>query len=432
MNARHVGLLAVVALLLGAGAWLAWRAPQVNAVTLQAAPLVQSIQFSARVATLSRVEVGSTLTARVAQVLVREGDTVRAGAALVQLEADELQATLAQQQASLAQAQARLKGLRSSGRSQSQAALAQAQANARAAQSDLTRTRQLVAQGFLSPARLDDAERALAVAQAAQNAASAQLSANAEDGADLVQAQAQVALAQAAVQAAQARMAQTTLRAPADARVLARQVEPGQIVQPGRTLLALALIGPTQLKAQVDERYLAQLQTGQTATGVADAFANQPLAAKVLTLAPAIDPQRGAVEVTLALEQPAPAFLREDMTLSVEVQTARRDKALALPLAALRGQASAAGGDAASDGAAEVLVWVDGRAQSRRVRLGLRSLQAAEVLEGLRVGDTVVLDSRVQPGQRVRPRDATSAEPPVAADGQAGAAGAALGNAMGR
>jgi len=432
MSARRGALLLVLALLLGGGAWLAWRAPQVNAVTLQTAPLVQSIQFSARVTTLSRVEVGSTLTARVAQVLVREGDTVRAGDALVQLEADELRAALVQQQASLAQAQARLKGLRSSGRSQTQAALAQAQANWRAAQSELARTRQLVVQGFLSPARLDDAERALAVAQAAQEAATAQLSANAEDGADLAQAQAQVALAQAAVQAARARMAQTTLRSPADARVLARQVEPGQIVQPGRTLLALALIGPMQLKAQVDERYLAQLQPGQAATVVADAFANQPLTAKVQTLAPAIDPQRGAVEVTLALEQPAPAFLREDMTLSVEVQTARRDKALTLSLAALRGQASMTGGEATSDGAAEVLVLVDGRAQPRRVRLGLRSLQAAEVLEGLSAGDAVLLDSRVQPGQRVRPREVAASVAPITAGGQAGAAGAALSNAMGR
>jgi len=64
--------------------------------------------------------------------------------------------------------------------------------------------------------------------------------------------------------------------------------------------------------------------------------------------------------------------------------------------------------------------------------LGLRSLQAAEVLEGLSAGDTVLLDNRVQPGQRVRPREVTSAEPPVAVGGQAGAAGAALGNAMGR
>jgi len=409
-------------------AWLAWRAPQVDAVVLQAAPLVRSIQFSARVATLTRVEVGSTLTARVAQVLVREGDAVRQGDVLVQLEPDELRATLAQQQANLAQAQARLLGLRSTGRSQALAALAQAQATLHATLLDVERTRQLVLQGFMSPARLDDAERTLTVAQAAQEAAAAQVQANADQGTDLAQAQAQLDLARAAVQAAQARLGQTAVRAPANARVLARSVEPGQIVQPGRALLALALDGPTQLKAQVDERYLAQLAAGQTATVVADAYADQRLAARVLTISPAIDPQRGAVEVTLALDQVAPAFLREDMTLSVEVETARRANALALPLAALRDS-----GSASADDAAEVLVAADGRAQVRRIRLGVRNLESAEVLAGLAAGDVVLLGTSVQPGQRVRAREVAAASIVKAGTAdQAGSAGAALGNAMGR
>ncbi|MBE0472597.1 HlyD family efflux transporter periplasmic adaptor subunit [Rhodoferax sp.] len=429
-------LLVTVAVVL---VWLARRAPQVEAVVLQAAPLVRSIQFSARVATLTRVDVGSTLTARVAQVLVREGDAVRAGDVLVQLETDELRAALAQQQASLAQAQARLQGLRSTGRSQAQAALAQAQATLQATRLDVERTRQLVAQGFLSPARLDDADRTLAVAQAAQEAAAAQVRANADHGTDLAQAQAQSDLAHAAVQAAQARLAQTAVRAPTDARVLSRSVEPGQIVQPGRALLALALAGPTQLKAQVDERFLAQLAPGQVATLVADAYADQRLAAKVLTISPAIDPQRGAVEVTLALDQTAPTFLREDMTLSVEVETARRANALALPLAALRGATATTTGSnsaatsAANDDSAEVLVAVDGYAQARRIRLGVRNLQSAEVLQGLRAGDVVLLGTNVQPGQRVRPRGVASASVGKTSSGnQAGSAAAALGNAMGR
>jgi len=417
-------------------AWFAWRAPQVDAVMLQTAPLVRSIQFSARVATLARVEVGSTLTARVAQVLVREGDAVRQGDVLVRLEPDELRAAQAQQQASLAQAQARVLGLQSTGRSQAQAALAQAQAGLQAAQNEVGRTRQLVAQGFLSPARLDEAERALKVAQAAQDAAAAQVRANADAGTDLRQALAQVELARAAVLAAQARLAQTAVLAPTDAKVLARMVEPGQIVQPGRALLALALAGPTQLKAQVDERFLAQLASGQVATVVADAFADQRLAAKVLSIAPAVDPQRGAVEVTLALDQPAPAFLREDMTLSVEVETARREQALALPLTALRSTKSIGGIggiNTSNEDSAEVLLAVDGRAQARRVRLGVRNLQAAEVLDGLAAGDVVLLGASVQPGQRVRARQVAPANvTKTSAGNQAGAAGAALGSAMGR
>ncbi|NCN70884.1 MAG: biotin/lipoyl-binding protein, partial [Betaproteobacteria bacterium] len=257
-------LLALLAALL----WWTTRAPLVDSVTVQAGNLVRSVQFSARVATLARVDVGSTLTARVAQVLVREGAQVHAGEALVQLESDELLAALHQAQATQTQALARLQGLRSTGRVQTHAALAQAQATLQAAKADVARTQQLVSQGFLSPARLDEAQRALGVAQAVQDGAAAQVQANLDAGTDITQAQAQLTLAQAASQAAQARLSQTVLRAPADARVLARSVEPGQIVQPGRALLSLALAGPTQLKAQVDERFLAQLAVGQPATVV--------------------------------------------------------------------------------------------------------------------------------------------------------------------
>jgi HlyD family secretion protein len=149
---------------------------------------------------------------------------------------------------------------------------------------------------------------------------------------------------------------------------------------------------------------------GQPATVVADAFADQRLAARVALIAPAVDAQRGAVEVTLTLDQDAPAFLREDMTLSIEVETARRSKALALALAALRsapgvGQGSAPGSaQGAVDDTGEVLVVVDGRAQPRSVRLGLRSLQAVEVLDGLQPGDVVVWGAGAVPGQRVRVR----------------------------
>ena len=52
------------------------RAPTAQAVTVQTAPLLRTLQFSGRVATLSRVEIGSTVTARVAHVAVRDGETV--------------------------------------------------------------------------------------------------------------------------------------------------------------------------------------------------------------------------------------------------------------------------------------------------------------------------------------------------------------------
>lgn len=413
---------ALVAALSAAG--LAWRmnaATPAPVATVQPQPLVRSLQFSARVATVSRVDLGATVTGRVQAVAVTEGATVRAGQPLIRLEADELGAALAQAQASERQAAARLAGLRSTGRRGSVAGTAQAESVLAAAQADLARTEALVAQGFLSAARLDEGRRAVAVARAQMDAARAQEAAVAEQGSDVAQAQAQLALAQAATRAAQARLAQAVVLAPADGRVLARLVEPGQIVQPGKALLSLALAGPVQLKAQVDERYLEQLQPGQAARVVADAFPAQPFNAQVLSLAPLVDAQRGAIEVKLAPQPPVPAFLREDMTLSVDVETARRARALALPAAALRSEPQA--------GRSRVLVVRDGRVEERVVRIGLATLDAVEVLEGLAEGEQVLTGPALAPGQRVR------AQPQAAAPGRpAGgeSAGSALTGAMGR
>ncbi len=119
------------------------------------------------------------------------------------------------------------------------------------------------------------------------------------------------------------------------------------------------------------------------------------------------------------------------MTLSVEVETARRERTLVLPQAALRGPA---GGDQAS-----VLVLQDGRAQARNVRLGLRTLDAVEVLGGLKESDTVLRGhASLQDGQRVRARTVpwttSSSAPTTASQGSAQGDGAAsaLTGAMGR
>ncbi len=369
-------LLAVLLVLTFAGLTaLLLRAPPAEALLMQPGPLVRTLQFSARVATLSRVEIGSTVTGRVARVHVREGARVRRGAVLIELETEELRAALAQ----------------------ALAAERQAEATLQAARAALTRAEQLMQQNFYSAAQLDEARRAVDVAVAQQGAA------------------------RAASSAARARLEQARIEAPADARVLARLVEPGQIVQPGKPLLNLAMDGPTQLLAQVDERFLDQLQVGQGATVVADAFASQRFSARALSIAPVVDAQRGAVEVKFALLQEPPAFLREDMTLSVEVETARREQALALPLGALHESAEGA----------QAHVVVDGVVQARPLRLGLRTLAAVEVLEGLRVGDVVLTARDARPGQRVSvllvPWSA-SAQPAA----RGGDGGAALTNAMGR
>ncbi|HSW18286.1 MAG TPA: biotin/lipoyl-binding protein, partial [Ramlibacter sp.] len=154
--------------------WLARRPAESAAVQMQLRPLVRTLQFSARVSSLSRVDVGPTVTGRVERVLVDAGARVVAGQPLVLLEQDELRAALQQALATEQQAVARLAGLRGPGRLGAGAGVAQADATLRNARAELARVEQLVAQGFLSASRLDDARRVVDVAAAQQTAARAQ------------------------------------------------------------------------------------------------------------------------------------------------------------------------------------------------------------------------------------------------------------------
>ncbi|MBL8344975.1 MAG: efflux RND transporter periplasmic adaptor subunit [Rubrivivax sp.] len=360
-------------------------------LTARAAPLTQSLAVSGRVVSENRVFVGSTVTGRVAEVTRREGGTLREGELIVRLEDAELVAALRQASAALVSAQARLASQRRLAAPVATQQFEQARANAAAAEREVQRTEQLLAQGFIGQARLDEVKRAAEVAQAALRSAQVQQEANVS-GTELLQAEARVTEARAAVDLARARQAQTRITSPAEATVLARQVEPGQIVQPGTRLAELSVRGPVQLVALVDEKYLARLSPGLVASVVADAFPGQAFAARIASIAPLVDAQRGAIEVKFSLPAtlPAPVVLKNDMTVSIEVVTGRRDRAIALPSEALRAGPA-------------VLVVQDGRAVLRPVQTGLRTLSAVEVVQGLQDGEQVVLDAAVVAGARVRP-----------------------------
>lgn len=389
---RRPWILALL-LVVAAASALAWsrtRGVPVPVWTARAVPLTQSLAVSGRVVSENRVFVGSTVTGRVAEVTRREGGTLGAGELIVRLEDAELAAAMHQAVAGLASAQARLASQRRLAAPVAQQQLEQARANAAAAEREVQRTEPLVAQGFIGQARLDEVRRAAEVAQAVLRSAQVQQEAN-QSGTELLQAEARVAEARAALELARARLAQTRITVPAESTVLARLVEPGQIVQPGTRLAELGVRGPVQLVALVDEKYLSRLAPGLAASVVADAFVGRPFEARIASIAPLVDAQRGAVEVKFSLPAtlPPPVLLKNDMTVSIEIVTGRRDKAIALPGEALRAGPA-------------VMVVQDGRAVLRPVQTGLRTLSAVEVVQGLREGEQVVLDAAVAAGARVR------------------------------
>jgi len=401
------------ALVAGAGlaAWLYFEAgsdgPQFRTVQVERGPITATVSATGTLNPVTSVQVGTQVSGQIKELYVDFNSPVRRGQLIARIDPETFEYRVRQAQADAEAARS---------------ALGRVQVSLINAQRELARSRELLAQGFISAARLDEAQRQAEIALAQRDVAAVQAAAQRAGGAEALAALTQLEAAQAALQAAQARLAQTVLRAPAAGRVVGRTVEPGQVVAPTRALLVLAPDGPTELLAAVDERFIAQLQPGQRAQVLADAHPQQPFAARITRIAPAVDAQRGAVEVRLVPEGQAPPFLREDMTLSVEIVTAERAAARVLPLGALR---AAPVGERA-----QVLVVREGRAELRTLDLGLRTLDRVEVTAGLAEGDRVLLDPLLQPGQRVRVRVVDAAQAAAAA-GTRGAGGEGSGAAMG-
>ena len=394
-HARLVVVLLVALLVAVPAASRLLRGPEVAVTTVVKRDFVQTIVASGRVEAPHRVALGVQITGTARRVLAEEGQRVEPGAALIELESAELQAALAQAEVAVQQAGARLRQLREVQAPVAEQAVALAQANQGAAQQALARSRELFGQGFIGQAALDEAQRAERVAQAQLDSARRQRDGALPTGSDTAVATTALAQAQAGAAAARARLQYTTVRAPAAGTVITRGVEPGDVVQPGRALMVLSPAGETQLVVQIDEKNLRLLQPGQAALASADAFAQQRFAAELVSIDPAVDAQRGSIDVKLRVPAP-PAYLRQDMTVSVDIEVARRPGATLVPL------------DAVHDAHASV-PWVlkvqDGRVQRQPVRLGLVSSGWCEVLSGLREGDLVVpqASSTLADGARVRP-----------------------------
>jgi len=383
---------ALVGLVVLFGATRAARPARVTVARVTRRPLTQTLVVSGRVMPPVRVSIGSMVTGIVARRLVEDGQRVRAGEPLLLIDDAEARAGSAEARAAVNQAEAKLEQLRTVGLPVAAEMLAQARLTYDRAERERQRIQKLADGGIATATQLDDAQKAVNTARSQLQAATLQRAGSAPSGVDDRAAAAALEQARAAEAAALTRLGHTVIRASGDGVIIGRSVEAGDIVQPGKTLLALAVDGPTLLTIDPDERNLSAIWMGQSATASADAFPGQSFPATVSFIAAAVDPQRGTVEVRLSVPSPPPT-LRPDMTVSVELEAGRRNEALAVPADCIRD---------VTGHAPWVLALVDGIVQRRAVRIGLRGDAFVEIVSGVREGDTVIPASAGSPAPGAR------------------------------
>ncbi len=175
----------------------------------------------------------------------------------------------------------------------------------------------------------------------------------------------------------------------------------GMVAQPGSPLMVLAPTGQRRIVLQVDERNLSLLKLKQPALISADAYPASSFEGIVSFIKPSVDADSGSFEVRLDVSEP-PEYMKEGMTVSVDVEVARRQDALVLPLNAIRD---------ASTAKPHVLLVENGYAVDKPIALGARGPTTTEVSSGLKEGDLIipVSETGVVNGDKVRVKTSTAA-----------------------
>ena len=364
-----------------------WQGPLLPSYRISSMPLVQTVVATGRVVAVSNTDIGSEISGVVLERRVAEGEQVAAGDLLLVLSSDDVAAQVRQAEAELAE-------LISSTRPQAVVDLTNAEVALAQADRNVERRRELAAISAISDEEMEQAIQAQA--QARNDLENARLRANALSSGGVEED-----LLRARIAALQAQLNKAQVRSKVSGTILTRNVEVGDLVQPGQSLFTIALDGNTEIRVPLDERNLSRLALQQPAVAIADAYPDKPFPVRISFIAPSIDPQRGTVEVRLSVD-PVPDFLRQDMTVSVNIETDQRAKALVIPNDALAN---------VKEDSAEVLLLRDGKTQRQVVKLGLRGLSASEVLSGLSAGDEILVDATVSLADGKRVRTALQAAP---------------------
>ena len=300
---------------------------------------------------LRQVEVAFTDSARVAEVLVEEGDRVTVGQVLARLDTGRLAPQIAHAEAQVAAATAVVDKLASGSRPQE---IAQARANVDAARADADNARhnheRLAALAETAGGGSVVTQSQLDAAKAALDASQARLVA-AEQALELVIAgprREDVAQAEALLDAAKAQLAllnqqlaDADLVAPVAGVVRSRLIEPGEIASPQRPVVSLAVVDPKWVRAYVSGPDLPRLRPGMSASVAVDGLPEEPLQGRIGFISPVAEFTPRAIQTE---------ELRTSLVYEVRVLVTDPDDVLRLGMpATVRLSAGAASATAAAE-----------------------------------------------------------------------------------
>lgn len=336
--------------------------------------LQAKVTANGKVQAQKKVDISATIPGQVTQLAVREGDEVRRGQFLLQIDATNPRAAARSSEFSM---QALLRD-----RDAARVALDQARADAERAEANFRA-------GILPEAEVQRAHSAAATAESA-----------------LAAVERRVEQARATLEGAQDTLAKTTVRSPIDGVVTARRVEEGEVAvigvqnSPGTVLLTISDMSVVESEMEVDETSIPAVAVGQEALIRIDAYPNRTFAGTVTEVgsSPILSVGQGEAvkfKVKIRIDDPPPG-IKPGLSVQADLLTAFAPQALTIPIQALvLREIERAPGEQPARGAPrdEEGVWVvdGGSVRFQPVLTGLLGELSLEVKEGLDGGETIVV-----------------------------------------
>ena len=345
----------------GATWWFLFAPVVVTTHTVATGTITAEVMGTGTLEARTSAIVGPKIGGLIVNIAADQGDRVKAGAQLFQLEDSDFRQQVKMAESEVAAATATLDRLGAS-RRRAEAVLAQARTNHK-------RVDELISSQAVSQQDLDKAFEALSIAEAELSTA----------GAAIIEGQKRLDAAEQALEYQRARLRDTTIEAPFDALVVRRDRDAGDVVTAGSSVLQLASTDQMWITAWVDETELARLAEGQAARVV---FRSEPgVAYEGVVARVGREADRETREIVAdVLVEKLPASWAVGQRAEAYIQVARKDAVTTIPagLVLLR------------EGATGVMVDDDGKAKWREITVGLRGRESVEVTGGLSPGDVVV------------------------------------------
>jgi RND family efflux transporter MFP subunit len=354
------------------------RPVAVRALAVEQKQVRRNVESVGSLFPLDEVTVSSEVEGRVEQVLVDVGDHVSTGQTIVKVVQTELQLTLDQQRASLQQARARL-GLSENGDDlkdvRNAPEVKKAAADLADAQQKYLRAKTLYEQGLLPKQSFDEAE-------SRHNAARAAYDLSVQTVENL---RAQLAQSKAATSLAQKKVGDSLIRAPFAGQIKERSVTQGQYLKVQTPVMVIVNIDPMRVRLRVPEKMAAWVKTGQEVTVSVEAYPGRAFTGKITRINPSVDQQTRAFEVEALIDN-RESLLKPGFFVKATIPSSFVVEALVVPQDALL----------YVYGVYKVFVIEGNTVKEKEVKIGERTGDDVEIVEGLSAGDRIALATKGQ------------------------------------